>query len=65
MRNTLKLLQTWWVQALRISSDESDTEPEGVYWHTRTRIGAIAPVDYNTLTQGIEVSEAHSTITES
>ena len=32
-----------------VSSDESDTEPEGVYWHTRTRTGVRAPVDYNAL----------------
>ena len=32
-----------------VSSDESDTKPEGVYRHTRTRIGIIAPVDYNVL----------------
>jgi len=28
--------------------DESDTEPERVYQHTRTWTGIIAPVDYNT-----------------
>jgi len=47
------------------SSDESDTEPEGVYRHTRTLIGIIAPVDYSALTRGIEVSESHSAIAES
>jgi len=48
-----------------VSSDESNTEPKGVYRHTRTRTGAIAPVDYSALTWGIEVSEAHFTIVES
>jgi len=48
-----------------VSSDESDTEPEGVYRYTRTRTDTIAPVDYNALTRGIEVSEAHSAIVES
>jgi len=33
-----------------VSSDESDTEPEGVYWHICTRTGVIAPVDYSALT---------------
>jgi len=32
-----------------VSSDESDTEPEGVYRHTRTRTGMIAAVDYSAL----------------
>jgi len=32
-------------------SDESDSEPEGVYRHTRTRTGMIAPVDCNALAQ--------------
>ena len=48
-----------------VNSDESDTEPEGVYRHTRTRIGMVAPVDYNALTRGIEVSESHSVVAES
>jgi len=48
-----------------VSSDESDTEAEGVYRHNRTRTGIIAPVDYNALARGIEVSESHSAITES
>ena len=48
-----------------VSSDESDTEPEGVYQHTRTRTGVVAPVDYNALARGIEVSESHSAIAES
>ena len=50
---------------LIVSSDESDTEPEGVYWHTRTRTGIIAPVNFSALAQGIEVSESHSAIAES
>ena len=45
-----------------VSSDESNSEPEGVYQHTRTRTSAIAPVDYNILARGIEVGEAHSAI---
>jgi len=48
-----------------VSSDESDTEPEGVYRHTRTRTGTVAPIDYSTLARGIEVSESHSSIAES
>ena len=48
-----------------VSSNKSDTEPEGVYWHTRTRTGVIAPVDYSALARGIKVSESHSVITES
>jgi len=48
-----------------VSSDESDTEPEGVYQHTRTRTGVKAPVDYSALAQGSEVSESHSAIVES
>ena len=47
-----------------VSSDESDTEPEGVYRHTRTRTGVIALVDCSALARGIEVSESHSAITE-
>jgi len=50
---------------LIVSSDESDIETEGVYRHTRTRTGVRAPVDYSALSQGIEVSESHSTIIES
>jgi len=50
---------------LIVSSDESDTEPEGVYRHTRTRTSATTPVDYSALARDIEVSEAHSTIAES
>ena len=48
-----------------VSSDESDTEPLGVYRHTRTQTGAVSPVDYSTLAQGNEISEAHSAIAES
>ena len=48
-----------------VSSDETDTEPEGVYRHTRTRTGVVAPVDYSALARGIEVSESHSAIMES
>ena len=48
-----------------VSSDDSDTEPEEVYRHTRTRTGAVAPVDHNTLARGIEISESHSAIAES
>jgi len=48
-----------------VSSDESDTKPEGVYRHTRTRTGAVAPVDYSALARGIEATESHSTIAES
>jgi len=46
-----------------LSSDESDTELERLYQHTRTQTGTIAPVDYSVLVQGIEVSEANSAIT--
>ena len=56
-----------------ISPDESNNEPsfglreilikpEGVYQHTRIRMGTIALVNYSALTREIEVSEAHSTI---
>ena len=48
-----------------VSSDESDTEPEGVYWHTYTRTCIITPVDYSALAWGIEVNESHSAIAES
>ena len=48
-----------------VSSDEFDTEPEGVYQHTRTRTGAVAPINYSALTRGIEISESHSSIVES
>ena len=45
--------------------DESDAEPVGVYRHTRTRTGAIPPIDYNALTRGIEVNDSHFAIAES
>jgi len=48
-----------------VSSDESDTEPEGVYQHICTRTGAVAPIDYSALAQSIEVRESHSAIAES
>ena len=59
-----------------VSSEESDAdrslslkdvliEPEGVYRHTRTCMGMIAPVNYNLLARGIEVNNEHSTIIES
>jgi len=48
-----------------VSSDESDTEPEGVYRHTCTRTGAIPPIDYNALAWGIVVNDSHSAIAES
>jgi len=48
-----------------VNSDESDTEPKEVYWHTRTQTGMVAPVDYSALTWGIEVSESHSAMAES
>ena len=58
---------------LAISSEESDVDrssalkdilvkPEGVYRHTRTRIGTIAPVNYNLLAKRIEVNDEHSAI---
>ena len=48
-----------------VSSDKSNTEPEGVYQYIRTRTGMISPVGYSALAQGIEVSESHSAIEES
>ena len=47
-----------------VSSDEFDTEPEGVYQHTRTRTGIVAQLDYSALAWGIS-SEMHSAIAES
>ena len=41
-----------------VSFDESDTEPGGVYRYTRTRTGAIAPINYSTLARGIEVNDS-------
>ena len=40
-------------------------EPKGVYRHTRTHTGTIAPVDYSLLARGIEMSDEHSAIIES
>ena len=61
---------------LAVSSEESNAdrslvlkdvlvEPEGVYWHTRTRTGTITPVDYSLLAKEIEVNDEHSAIIES
>jgi len=50
---------------LIVSYDESNTEPKGVYRHTRTRTGVIALVDYSALARGIEVSESYFAIAES
>ena len=41
------------------SFGKSDTEPEGVYRHTRTRNGVVASVDYSAQAQGIKVKESH------
>ena len=35
-----------------------------MYQYTRTRTGAVAPINYSALARGIEVSESHSIITE-
>ena len=48
-----------------VSSDESVTESEGVYRHTRTRTRVIPLINYSTLARGIEVNDSHSTIAES
>ena len=61
---------------LSLSFEESDVEcssglkeiliePEGIYQHTRIRIGAMTPMDYNVLTWEIEASDEHSAIRES
>ena len=61
---------------MAISLEESDTdrslglkdalaEPEGVYQHTRTCLGMIAPIDCSLLARGIEVNDEHSAIIES
>ena len=47
-----------------VSSDESDTESEGVYRHTRTRTGVIPPIDYNALAQGVKMDDSHSAVAE-
>jgi len=52
-------------KGLAVSSDESDSEPEGVYQHTRTRTGAIPPIDYNALAHGVKVNDSHSAVAES
>jgi len=44
---------------------DSLVEPKGVYWHTRTHMRTIDPVDYSLLSRGIEVNDEHSTIIES
>ena len=49
----------------KVSSDESDSGPEGVYQHTRTRTGAIPPVNYNALARGIRMDDSHSAVIES
>ena len=48
-----------------VNSDRSDTEPKGVYRHTRTRTGTVAPINYSAQARGIEVSESHSAVAES
>ena len=50
---------------LIVSSDQPDTKPKGVYQHTHTQTGTIAPVDDSALARCIEISEAHSAIVES
>jgi len=50
---------------LAVSSDNSDTESEGVCRHTRTRTGVVALVNYSALAWGINVTESHSAIAES
>ena len=40
-------------------------EPEGVYRHTRTRTGAVAPINYSALARGIGANESHSAVAES
>ena len=36
-----------------------------MYRHTRTRTGAIPPIDYNALAHGVEVNDSHSAVVES
>ena len=48
-----------------VNSEESDSEPEGVYQHTRTRTGALSPIDYNALAHGIRGNDSHSAVIES
>jgi len=45
-----------------VNSNESDTESEGVYRHTRTQTSAVVPINYSALAQDIEVSESHSAV---
>jgi len=40
-------------------------ESERVYQHTRIRTGTITPMNYNALTRGIDVNEAHPVIAKS
>ena len=48
-----------------VSSNESDTEPKGVYRHTRTWTGAVTLISYSVLARGIEVNDSHSAVAES
>jgi len=59
-----------------VSSEESNADrspdlkdvlvkPEGVYRHTRTRMGTISPVGYSLLAREIEVNDKHSIIVKS
>ena len=61
---------------LVVSSEESDAnrspglkdilvEPEEVYRHIQTRMGAIALVNYSLLSREIEVNDKYSAIVES
>ena len=36
-----------------------------MYQHTRTRTGAIPPIDYNALAHGIKMNDSHSAVVES
>ena len=49
----------------KVSSDESDSEPEGVYQDTRTRTGTIPPIDYNALAHGVRINDSHFAVVES
>ena len=48
-----------------VSSDEFDTDPEGVYRHTSIQTGVITPINYSALARDIEVNDSHSAIAES
>ena len=61
---------------LVVNSKESDAdrslglkdalaEPEGVYRHTQTRTGTIAPVGYSLLARGIEMNDENFVIIKS